>query len=202
MRNQIGALCALALVGFPLAARADDKVITDELASLKAAAKCEDAASPWRPWCIATQFATGAAGELPKGKILVGLTVELEKGKEVQALTDRVSFVALVVGSDGKVKLASVTPSNPEEQKMMAAAVMGVAVVFKGKATSAKIPADLARYLKSLKGEYAPTKAGAEWTWAGASASHLRKVGASWVVIEVPKAGNGVFATILTDAWE
>ncbi len=80
--------------------------------------------------------------------------------------------------------------------------MFATAAVFKAKAKTAKLPTDLAGYVKSLKGSYAPAKSGNEWTWTGATASRARKVGAVWVVIETPDKQNGVFATILTDAWE
>ena len=43
-------------------------------------------------------------------------------------------------------------------------------------------------------------KAGDAWEWTGASAAKMRKVGKLWVVIEMPKEQNGIFATVLTDA--
>jgi hypothetical protein len=30
----------------------------------------------------------------------------------------------------------------------------------------------------------------------------MRKVGPTWVVIETPAKKDGIFATVLTDAWE
>lgn len=178
-------------------------LITSELGELRVAANCGDQASPWRPWCIAAAWATGAAADLPKGKILVGLTVALEQGKNAaDALREQVTFVAFAVGKDGKVKLTDVKPTNADEEKAVAEAVFGAAAVFKGKATTAKLPASLSDYIKTLTGTYATTRTGNAWVWQGASASQMRKVGKFWVVIEVPDAKNGVFATILTDAWK
>jgi hypothetical protein len=191
---------ALALLLVPSLAFAD--VTTDELAALKAAARCADRTAPFRPWCVAADFATGAAAELPKRKVLVGITVELAKGKEAAALTDKVSFVALAVDADGKVKLTDVKATNERERQMVGEAVMGVAMLFKGKATTAKMPTDLAGYLKTLKGSYPTTKVGKDWTWTGASSSRMRKVGEAWVIVETPKGDQGIFATVLTEAWE
>jgi hypothetical protein len=176
--------------------------IADELAALKVAAKCSDKASVWRPWCIAADFETGTAAALPRGKVLVGMTIRLLKGKEVDALTNGVTFTALAVAADGKVKLAQVVPSNKDEEKMTAEALFNAAAVFKGKAKKAKLHKDLVSFLKSMKGEYATTKAGKEWTWPGPAGSKLRKVGAFWVAIEVPEQKDGVMATILTADWE
>lgn len=202
------ALPMLAVLLVPTLAGADRAepqidLTTDRLDALRVAAKCDDKASPFRPWCIAAAFSTGTAAALPKGKVLVGMTIELEVGKDAStALTQSVSFTALAVGKDGKVKLTMVKPENDDENKAVAESVFNAAAVFKGKAKSAKLPKALADYFKTLKGQYATKKAGSDWLWAGASAARMRKVGAFWVVIEVPKANNGIFATILTEAWE
>lgn len=179
---------------------AKDDPTTTTLAQLAKAANCTATASPWRPWCIATEWSTGKA-ELPKGT-LVGLTVELaDKADFKTALSDKVTMVALAITGD-KAKLVDIKPTEKGEDVMIAKAVMAVAVVFKGKAPKATLPKDLAGYIKGRKGEYKMTKGATEISWAGASAAQLRKVGAYWVVIEKPAKGNGIFATILTDAWE
>jgi hypothetical protein len=204
MRALLAAL--LVTLAIPTLAAADKvrvDVTTSRLAALKTAARCDDKASPWRPWCVAADFETGTAAELPKGKVLVGMTVELEEGKDAAAaLSGKVSLTALAIDADGKVKVTMVKPENKQEEQAVAEAVFNTASVFKGKAATAKLPKELADYFKTLKGAYAATKSGSQWTWTGASAGKLRKVGSFWVAIEVPKANNGIFATILTDAWQ
>lgn len=190
-----------------MAAARADKVQIDVrdvmLGKLAEAAKCSDKASPWRSWCIATQWSTGKAGELPKGKVLVGTTIQLEDGYDVgKALSERVSFVALAIDASGKVKLTDVKPESADEQKAVAEAIFNTAAVLKGKAKTAKLPKQLAGYLRTLKGSYDVNVTSGAWTWQGASRSQLRRVGDFWVVIEKPAKGNGVFATVLTDAWE
>ncbi|HLL22516.1 MAG TPA: hypothetical protein VK427_10310, partial [Kofleriaceae bacterium] len=107
-------------------ARAERVRVPTPLETLAAAAKCDDKASPWRPWCIATKFEQGTAAALPS-KNLVGLTVALETGKDVAtALRDRVTFVALAVTRDGtlaKLKLTDVTPESEAERTQVAEAV-------------------------------------------------------------------------------
>jgi len=176
---------------------------TATLAKLRTAAKCDDPASPWRVWCAVADADKGTAEDLPKPRALVGLTLELAYGGDVaKALRDKVSLAALAIDADGKVKLTAITPSNAEEKKLMAEAVVNLAMVFKGKAALAKLPDDLASYVKTLKASYTPTKVGGAWTWKGASDATLRKVGSIWVAIETPAKKDGIFATILTDAWE
>jgi hypothetical protein len=173
------------------------------LAQLHDAAHCDVAASPWRPWCIAADgWAKATEAPLPPGTLsMPGLTVEIETGTSVaDALTNKVHLSALAI-SNGKVKIVQVTASNPGEEQMMAQAVADLSTVFKGIAASAVLPPDLAGYLGGLgdKASYPTTRAGTGWTWKGASAGELRKVGDFWVAIEVPDAANGLWVSIYTD---
>ena len=186
-----------------LVARLGPGLVHGRLNALRVAAKCGDAASVWRHWCIATDFETGTAAELPKGKVLIGMTIQLQEGADAaKALFDRVGLVALAVDLEGKVRLTDVKPTSAAEERSTVEAMSNAAAVFKGAAKSAKLPNDLGDYLKTLKGVYEPSKSGARWTWIGQTAARMCKVGEFWVVIEVPRAKDAIFATILTDAWE
>jgi hypothetical protein len=201
MKRLIVAMCVATAI--PAAADKAHDLATERLGALKTAARCDNPRSPQRAWCIAAAFDSGTPADLPRGKQLVGLTIELQAGKDVgDALVNKVSLSALVIGSDGKVKLTSITPSNKDEEVMIGKAVGEVAAVFKGASTTAAIPADLAGYIKSLRGSYGVTHRDTELVWSGGSSSRARKVGSMWVVIETPSAQNGVFATILTEAWQ
>jgi len=189
----------------PAAAGGEHEALLGELA---AAARCEDAVSPFRPWCIAaTGWDAAAVGTLPsESQVLVGLTIELQEGKSVaDALTNEVTFSALALRVDGDGafgKITMVKPESDEESKMVGEAVFGVAVVFKRMAAEAAIPANLVEYLATLpaKADYPITKAATGWTWQGASAAELRKAGEFWVVIETPSQGPaGIFVSIFTD---
>ena len=185
------------LVGAGAAAGPRTDVVAARLADLRAAAKCATAASPW---CIAADFAKGTAPALPRGKVLVGLTVELANDADAAAeLVDRVSFVAFAVSTDGKVKLTDVHPTDSGEEAAIAEAIANAARVFEGKAKVATVQPSLGATIKTLAGTFPTTKTGTEWTFTGATPSHLRKVGAFWVAIEAPE--DGIFATVLTDAW-
>ncbi len=187
-----------ALGGVARADKADPLAAT--LTKLAAAAKCSDAASPMRPWCIAADFGKGTAPALPR-KSLVGMTVELEDGKDVHdALINNVTFVAIAIDKDGKVKLTDVKATSPEETQAVMESVAAAAMVFKGKADTAKLPKELSDYVKTLKGAYKTKKEKGSIAWKGANASQLRKVGTFYVAIE--KADNGIWASILTDSWE
>jgi hypothetical protein len=184
-------------------ASADTDVVTKQLTALSDAARCKDAASPFRPWCIVADFATGKAADLPKGKKLVGITIELAADADVkQALTDKVSPSVLVIDDAGMAKLSRIKGSNASENTMLGEAVASLATVFKHKAATAKLPADLTSYVKTLKAKYPTKKTAAEWTWTGESTARLRKVGDFWVAIEIPSDNKGIFASVFTDAWQ
>jgi len=200
MKASVVALAVLASAG---TASADDALATKQLAALRDAAKCADKTSPFRPWCIAADFDKGTAADLPKGKTLVGIAVELETGKDAKdALTNKVTPAALTIGKDGKVVITDITPSNDSEKQMLFEAVANVTLVFKDKAATAKLPKDLVDYIKTMTAKYTPTKGSGEWTWQGQSAARLRKVGKYWVTIETPAKGNGIWAAVYTDAWQ
>jgi hypothetical protein len=191
----------LVLFALSGSALAKDDPTAGALARLHAAARCDDKASPLRPWCIATAWDKGTA-DLPK-QTLVGVTVPLENGKDVsKALVDNVTFVAFTC--DGtKAKLTDIKPTAKGEEATIGEAVGAVAAVFKGKAKGmpAELPKDLAGYIDTLRPTYPVEKTPREWAWKGASASRIRKIGAFWVIIEIPTLANGVWATILTDQW-
>lgn len=181
------------------------------LSALADAANCDDPNSPMRPWCIAaTGWADGDAAPLPDGDaVLPGLTIELEDGESVaDALINKVSLSALSLHDDGTKRLATITmvkPENDDEAKMIGEVVVALALVFKGKQTAAKIPAELAGYLGTLPAQanHELTKSDRGWTWKGPSTAQLRKVGEHWVAIETPTQGaRGIFVTIFTDKSE
>jgi hypothetical protein len=195
------ALLTAWLAWAPQYANAD--ILEDRLTALRKAADCEDKASLWRVWCIAGDFQRGTAdGGLPS-KVLVGYTVRLEDGANLKvALRDQVTLAAFVAGPEGKVLLVDIKPSSKSEETEVFEAISQTTIVFKDRAKVAPLPKGLRDYLRTLQGRYHARNVGQEWEWAGMSNGKLRKVGNYWVVIETPKAQNGIFATILTDAWQ
>ncbi len=178
------------------------------LSELAVAARCSDAASPFRPWCIAaTGWGDATSAPLPgDGSVLVGLTVELEKSKStLDALTNRVTLSALAFRTEGDKSYGQITmikSQSDAESRMAAEAVAGASAVFKGKAQLVTIHVDLAQYLKTLpaKAEYPIAKGKISWAWSGASLAELRKSGDHWITIEKPTQGApGIFVSLFTD---
>lgn len=204
MKRALVLVIALCAVG---GARADES--SDRtgrlLGKLHAGANCDDKASPLRPWCFAADgWAKAKAAPLPKATVLVGVTVTLVEGDVVETeLREKVTLSALAFKVDGAhtyVKLASITPSNDDENLQIMKAVGGVSMVLKGKAKKVALPKGLADYVASLPAaashELAKTDAG--WSWMGDQvAAELRKVGDVWVVIE--PSDKGMYVTVLTD---
>jgi hypothetical protein len=193
------------LTGLLGAAVAEEENLTEmTLRQLGKAADCTDKDSPWRPWCIGTEWSKGKL-EAPKGT-LVGISVELPTGKtdhqpHKDALTNKVGLVAFAVSGD-KVKLIDIKPTAKGEDVMMAKAVANLSAVFKTKAKTAAIEKELTAYIKSLKGTYPTTKGTSGLTWKGANVGQLRKVGKFWVAIELSPKGDAMWVSILTDAYQ
>jgi hypothetical protein len=177
-------------------------VLDDRLARLRDGADCANKASPLRVWCPAADFKRGNAGPSLAGKTLVGFTVRLpDGGKVTDALSGNVSLAALAIGPDGKAVLVDVRPTNKGEEEEVARGIISLTLVLKGQAATATLAPGLAGYFKSVKGRYPATKGADEWTWTGAAPTRMRQVGKVWVVLETPADGKGIFATVLTDAW-
>ena len=169
------------------------------LTALGRAAKCRDKASPLRPWCIATRWRHGKPTR--PTRTLIGLTVALEDGKDyADALSNKVTLVALAV-QRRKAKLFEIKPTEPGEEAMLGEAVAAIASVFKGKAKRAALPENLATYIRGRKATYPMARGRHDVYWRDPNRPRLRKVGAFWVAIEHPSENNGVWITILTDAW-
>ena len=191
----------------PRIARADPATTARLLGELSKGARCTDATSPWRPWCIAADgWASGQVASLPKGKALVGITIEIEDGASVaDALSKRVTLSALAFGKkSGKpvAKITNINPENDREAESVAAGVMATSAVLKGKARTGQLPKDLSTYVATLPAgaSYPVTRGKTGWTWAGQSDAELRRVGAFWVTIEQPRSGRpGVWVGIYTD---
>ncbi len=85
---------------------------------------------------------------------------------------------------------------------MITDAIGEVANVLHGKGASVTLAAPLYKYVTGLPGQvkYPLARAGAEWRFTGQSDARLRKLGAFWVVVELPHDGpEGIFVSIYTD---
>ena len=177
------------------------------LAELAKAVGCPSDSAPQRVWCVATDgWAKGTAAALADGDhVLLGLTIELQQGKSVDdAIQKKVSVSALALRvKKGKVlaRLTNVMPESAAEEQMVGEAVFGLAAYFKRRAETATAPKDLYDYVQTLppKADHAAKPGKLGWTFSGASAAELRRVGDDWVVIEVPAKKDGVWVTIFTE---
>ena len=99
----------------------------------------------------------------------MGLSVSLPENDPVdKALEQTVRFAALGVrGGDAPLaRVASMDASNPDEQKLIDAALAALHAFFAGEAASVALPKDLADYLADLPSAgYKVTKGAHGWTW-------------------------------------
>ncbi len=189
--------------------RAAADVSTDLLRELSSAAQCDKPRSVFRAWCPASlsRWKTGTAADLGRGeRVLIGVTVVLRKGKSVRdALSNKVSVSALAIRHVGKKRfglIATVTPNNKSERKMLAEAAFELALVLKGASNSAKLDKNLYGYLVSLPkaAKYPLVKRHHGWFMNATSSTELRRVGQFWVAVERPSSGpKGIFVSVFTD---
>ena len=186
--------------------RTDAQMTTDLLAQMHDALGCPRSSHAERAFCAAADgWDKGQAAPLPASpSLLVGLSVSLPVGDPVdKALEQTVRFAALGVrGGDGPLaRIVSIDPSNPDEQKLVDAALAATHAFWNGKADSIALPKDLQDYLADLPSAgYKLTKGAHGWTWkSGATQAELRKVGDTWVAVEVPLKGDrGLFVSVFT----
>lgn len=178
-----------------------------ELASLHRASRCPSKTSPWRHWCIVTmgwQQGTPAA-IVPKGKVKVFLGFALPIKTGVAVNHNRLKLAAFVARKEGDKHFGSIInirPDNDKERKMMAQAVFDLALVFKGRSKSARIPAPLLGFLRgqAAKAPNALTRGAKDWTLAGKLKARIRQVGSYWVALE--RDPKGLYVNLFTDRFE
>src|SRR5262245_37590443 len=97
----VGIAVLMLLAANATADRVDPRMAT--LRQLRTAAKCDDPASPWRPWCFAADvFDKGTFADLPKPRVMMGITVELAYGGDVaKALREKVTLAVFAIDDDG-----------------------------------------------------------------------------------------------------
>jgi hypothetical protein len=186
--------------------RTDAQLADELLSQVGDALGCPKSSSEQRAWCIAADgWARGQAGELPADpSLLVGLSLSLPEDDPVdKALEQTVHFAALGVrgGAQPLARIASMQPSDADEQKLLDPAVAGVTAVFKGESDAVALPKELRDYLADLPSAgYSARKGERGWTWkSGSTHAELRKAGTYWIAVEWPEKGDrGIFVSIFT----
>jgi hypothetical protein len=224
LRVSLGLGVGVGLVAAAGRAHADSQDPPDVVDALReavhVAAACPDSGgglgtSPLRVWCLADGWDSAPAPAVPQtDTVLLGLTVEIQKGDDVgKDLLDKVGLSALAFHPSGKgdadskpvlVRLATITPSSPDQNTAIGDAVAGLAGVFKGVATQAMVDPDLYDYLQTLPASatYPAESTAHGFLWTGKSTTEVRKVGSFWVTVEKPLSGpQGIWLSIFTDAF-
>jgi hypothetical protein len=186
--------------------RTDAQLTDDLLKQVGDALGCPKSDKGEGAFCLAVDgWDKAQAAELPPApSLLVGLSVSLpENDPADKALEQTVRFAALGVRGGAKplVRIASMDPSNADEQKLADAALASVHAAFHGAADVPALPKDVRDYFADLPAAgYALQKGARGWTWkSGATSGELRKAGDTWIAVEVPLKGDrGIFLSIFT----
>jgi hypothetical protein len=175
-----------------------DDLVATMIGRLGKAAGCP---ASHRVWCIAADgWNAAAAADLPAGDVvLIGVSVPLERARDdAELLETEVDLTALAI-RDGKAIITDIPPANAAEKKAIADAIASVGRVLKGQDAKVTIAPTLARYLATLPetATYPMTREKTQWRFRGKADARLRKVGKSWVAVEIPGEGpEGIFVTV------
>jgi hypothetical protein len=207
MVGRLVALAALAACG----ARAPEPETPGRTAqTLGVLPEVERAACDAHPvWCRAARgFPGGGPGELALGgHVVVGLTIGLKRGEPAGDAFEDVSVSVLAwrrTGGGIYGRIVELVPATDEEKLELSEARLRILAVLGGDAPTAPLPPKLAADLPTfiLNARYAMTAEEQGWILHGKAVAELRRVGDSWVVIEVPPEGPpGVFLSVFTDRW-
>jgi hypothetical protein len=189
------------LVAFPSTGFAEGPLTDDAVgaiakrfaASIKCDAKSKDLQ---RAWCAVTKV-DKAAFKAPRATTtMLGLSVELPDGAEVNTqLLDTTSVSALHLGASA-VRLTSLKPSNEQEKKDMLPVLFDIAGALKMDGKAVGVTKDLGGFLdgERAKPGYPMTAAGKAMEYTGKLPSRLYQVGAVYVVVE--SAPKGYYVSV------
>jgi hypothetical protein len=185
--------------------------IAARLGELATAANCSQPDSAVRNWCLVAQgWAAGTAAELPVGgTALLGVTLTLgAEQTAAAALAEPPAISVLALRNEGgkaTAQASTIDPSSPAEKDALAQAAFNLALVVKGQAESAAVPAPLVEFIGSLPGAASnPVVAGGGgWRFETPEPVELRRVGDAWVAVRLlPDDAAGLALTAYTDRFE
>ncbi len=183
------------------AAEARGALTATMLARLGAAAGCPASRSMW---CIASDgWSSGTTPDLPEGpRALVGVSIGLEKERPDAELLDAEVTLATLALREGRGLIGDLPPENASEQRMIEAAIASVGRVLTGETARVALAPAIVRYLESLPpmAEYPLAREEGAWRMRGKADARIRRVGRTWVAIELPGEGpEGIFVSIFVE---
>jgi len=173
-------------------------------------ARLQGAACETQPiWCAAVRGWEGASHvTLAEGEhVAVGLTIGLEEAATGAPAFDEatVSVLAWRRHADQAVgRIVELTPASDEEKLETAEARRRIEELLLGRALAAALPPRLAGDLRGFSaGARYPLQSDRRgWLLHAAARAELRRVGDTWVAVEVPPRGpRGVFVSVFTERW-
>lgn len=144
----------------------------------------------------------GATPDISGQNAMLGITYRVKRGKrgKIDVGTPWLSAMALNKDSVGVWgALTDITPQDAKERKQLAKLAKDYEALFRGRKASVKTPASIGQLLSvwSKSANQLVEKQGNAWVFKG-SVGGLRKVGERWVMIGVPKTGEGILVSVFT----
>ena len=183
-----------------------DPFVEKHLALIDVAAKC-GGADAIEPWCSSAKgFASGTAAPIPAGAKL-GVTTFIETANaSPETMAKHQHLSAFAVHQDGASTsgwISEIKANNDGERADLAVVTSALIDRLASKATPLGVKADLASYLDGLpqSGKYAAVRHPSGYVLQGGSSADVRKVGATWVSVEVPRNNPaGVWFSVFSEA--
>ncbi|WNG51483.1 hypothetical protein F0U60_50660 [Archangium minus] len=155
------------------------------------------------PLCdVALSQQRGTAADVRGRNALVGLTWIVKRGKAGKVVVSEPWISSLALNEDGTRVLGALSridPENAEEAKTLTQLAKDYEAFFKGRKANVTPPdsirAGLAIWSKSAN--HPMEKKDNAWVFKGAPGA-LRKVGERWVMVGMPKAGEGLVVSVFT----
>jgi hypothetical protein len=128
----------------------------------------------------------------------------MQEEESVQAIQHGVRLAAVALAHDQGRDFASLTELQPDDEKEAAElreALAQVQGVLLGSAPRAEIPRHLYDFIASSRNATHPLlRTTHGWSFEGAHATELRRVGTDWAVVETSSTEPGAWISIMTDA--
>jgi hypothetical protein len=155
-----------------------------------------------RIWCLALRRSTAPMS--PGTGVFFGMSVTLpEKADPKTAVLKSLHASALLFSGDGaRAVIQTIKPTEPGEKEMLLSSLSKVTDVLRSRIPNFKLPKKLGAYLlqRQREARHSVKKNKDEWLIRGASTAYLRFVWPrAFIVVEVPKAGGGIFLSLFTD---
>jgi hypothetical protein len=173
------------------------------LEALAAQFACKKPKRSPEPLCDAALVEVlGTAPDISGQNAMIGITYRVKRGKRGKLDVGVPWLSAMAVNKDSVGvwgSLTDLTPQDATERKQLTKLAKDYEALFRGRKAAVKTPAHIRELVSvwSRTANQLVEKQGTAWVFKG-SVGGLRQVGERWVMIGVPKEGEGILVSVFT----